>query len=156
MCFLRNWLGNNVVRTGFFLLSGVKRLWSSTVGEDIISRSVASGVKKMQYLPTDLGPVFQRCWHHDVNKHRYKQDRYPQGLYASQVGDAVFLVALESFLSLAQSKWAISLGTEGDWVTKNCASGRVSVIANKARCKEWQAEACDSLGLIEVITTEKN
>ena len=87
-----------------FCCQSVKRLWSSTVGEDIISRSVASGVKKMQYLPTDLGPVFQRCLHHDLNKHRYKEDRYPQGLYASQVGDAVFLVALESFLSLAHSK----------------------------------------------------
>ena len=48
-----------------FCCQCVKRLWSSTVGQNIISRSVASGFKKMQYLPTDLGPVFQRCLQHD-------------------------------------------------------------------------------------------
>ena len=79
-----------------------KRLWSTHVGRHVIGQCFAHGNNIIRFAHSDFSPRMQELINHNLNADRYSVRRYPMGLTAGQLGDAVSLVAAEQFVTSLQ------------------------------------------------------
>ena len=118
----------------------VQQLWQGKTGQQIVLQAVAPGISDGTYYSHQLDPAILECVYHDLNQRRYSVKLERSGITAAQVGDAIYIVAVEAIILHFSDSWESVVGDGVSLLTDRCSSGRLTKISNSAREGLWQSE----------------
>ena len=131
----------------------LKPMWCATaVGLETISKCVAPGCNVTRYEHAGFSPRMKDLIKHPLNKNRYSEEQFPNGLTAAQLGDAVSLVAAEQFVTNLQIYWR-RLGK--DIHIPRTAGGSMFQCVYNSKQKLVQDAAASFLGLAKIPAFHK-
>ena len=98
-----------------------------------------------------MWPFLKDILQNDLNLTRYQRQREGSGFLASELGDAIVIVALEDFLVVAKEKWRFrSPGQSYEQKFQKTSKGDMHTLTNKLKDQDFLAQAADFLGITDL------
>ena len=132
----------------------VQQLWQGTLGQRVVLRSFARDISDRTYYTDDLDRALLECVYHDMNQARYGGILERSGLTAAQLGDAIYLLAVEASIMHFSDSWKCIVGENVNVLTERSSNGRLSTISDSALVNLWQLELFHMLRPVRNSTVE--